>query len=74
MSYITSALGLQARSRRNARNAARDLTLRRSLAASRATHHALVQETGEDPHAAAVSTSATTGRGPNSADGRVSTL
>ena len=36
MGYITSVLGLQARSRRYARNASRALGLRRSLVVSRA--------------------------------------
>lgn len=36
MGYVTSVLGLQVRSRRNARNAARSLSLRRSVDASRA--------------------------------------
>ena len=36
MGYITAVLGLQARSRRNARNASRALSLRRSQAASAA--------------------------------------
>ena len=34
MGYVTSVLGLQARSRRNARNASRAISLQRSQAAS----------------------------------------